>query len=270
MSELPPLIEPQQLEPLLGRDNLLVVDLSKGTTHQQLHIPGAVFLEYERIIVNRKPAYGLVPPLETLEQVLSESGIGNRTHVVAYDDEGGGKACRLLWTLDTLGHTSHSLLNGGLHAWANERFPMEQKLNPPTPARFSGQTDTTRIADARYILEHLDNPRVCLLDARSPQEYSGAKRFAERAGHIPGAVNMEWLWAMDRERNLRLRPEAQLRNELEALGITPDREVITYCQTHHRSSFTYFLLKLLGYPQVRGYPGSWSDWGNRSDTPVAC
>ncbi|OQX46784.1 MAG: thiosulfate sulfurtransferase, partial [Candidatus Sedimenticola endophacoides] len=106
MSELPPLIEPQQLEPLLGRDNLLVVDLSKGTTHQQLHIPGAVFLEYERIIANRKPAYGLLPPLETLEQVLSETGIGNRTHVVAYDDEGGGKACRLLWTLDTLGHAS--------------------------------------------------------------------------------------------------------------------------------------------------------------------
>lgn len=269
MSELPLLLEPELLEQHLGRDGLLIVDLSKASTHQQAHIPGAVFLDYSRIIANRKPAMGLLPSVKELEEVLSQIGIGNETHIVAYDDEGGGKASRLLWTLETLGHNKCSLLNGGLHAWTNEGHPLEQTINQPVAAEFKANPDTAPVADARYIMQHLDSDDRVLLDTRSPDEYNGIKRFAEKAGHIPGAVNMDWILAMDQGRNLRLKPREELQASFSDLGIDPAKEIITYCHTHHRSAFTYMVLKILGYPRVKGYPGSWSDWGNRSDTPVA-
>ncbi|MCW8909638.1 MAG: rhodanese-like domain-containing protein, partial [Gammaproteobacteria bacterium] len=99
-------------------------------------------------------------------------------------------------------------------------------------------------------------------------EYDGSKKFAERGGHIPGAIHFEWTDGMDRQRNYRLLADDELKSKLNALGLTEDKEIIVYCQTHHRSALSYFMLKQLGYEKVRGYPGSWSEWGNRMDTPV--
>ena len=103
---------------------------------------------------------------------------------------------------------------------------------------------------------------------RSPAEFTGARKFADRAGHIPGAAHLEWTDMMDKQRNLRLLPDDQLRAMLAERGVTPDKEIITYCQTHHRSAYSYVVLKHLGYENVRGYPGSWSDWGNNPALPV--
>ncbi|MES9960609.1 MAG: sulfurtransferase [Sedimenticola sp.] len=265
---LPLLIEPEALQPLLGSENLLVIDLSRASTHSQAHIPGAVFLDYGRIVAMKKPVMGLLPSEDELTTLFSALGIDRETHVVAYDDEGGGKAGRLIWTLEVMGHERASLLNGGLHAWANEGFPITQELTEPTPGSFEPDPTDRPVADTDYILEKLNTPDVALLDARSPEEYNGTKRFAEKGGHIPGAVNMDWIRAMDQGRNLRMRSADELKKELEEMGITPDKEVITYCQTHHRSSYTYVVLKALGYTRVRGYPGSWSAWGNHESTPV--
>ena len=99
-----------------------------------------------------------------------------------------------------------------------------------------------------------------LVDVREVEEFA--------QGHIPGAVNMEWLLAMDQALNLRFKSPDELRALLAERHVTPDKEVIVYCHTHHRSAHTYMVLKSLGYERVRGYPGSWSDWGNAADTPV--
>lgn len=266
---LPLIIEPEALQALLGNEKLLVVDLSRATTHSQAHIPGAILLNYSRIVAMQKPVMGLLPSMDELTGLFSAMGIENDTHVVAYDDEGGGKTGRLVWTLEVMGHNRASLLNGGLHAWANEGFPITQELTEPTPGSFQPNPTTDPIAETDYILQRMNDPDVALLDARSPDEYGGTKRFAEKGGHIPGAVNMDWTLAMDQGRNLRMRPAEELKKELADLGVTPDKEVITYCQTHHRSSYTYIVLKALGYPRVKGYPGSWSAWGNHEATPVA-
>ena len=138
MDSPPLLIEPETLEKSLGSDNLLIVDLSKADTYRKLHVPGAVHLEYPQIIAARKPVMGLVPDDASLAAVFSAIGIGDETHVVAYDDEGGGRAARLLWTLEVAGHTRFSLLNGGLHAWANEGHPIDDAPVTATPGTFCG------------------------------------------------------------------------------------------------------------------------------------
>jgi thiosulfate/3-mercaptopyruvate sulfurtransferase len=268
MDLLPLLIEPETLEHHLDDDDILVVDLGRAETYRQLHVPGAVFLDYGQIVAMKRPTMGLLPDDDTLHRVFSAAGISRDTHVVAYDDEGGGKAARLLWTLECAGHERMSLLNGGLHAWANESHAHNNTPVTPVSADYTVERNDAPCADSRYIMQHLEDENVGLLDVRSAEEFSGLKRFAERGGHIPGAVNMEWTAAMDQQRNLRFRPDAELLHMLADIGITPEREIITYCQTHHRSAHTYIVLKHLGFPKVRGYHGSWSDWGNNPDLPV--
>lgn len=269
MSErLPLIIEANELDTHLHDNNIVIVDLCKKETWLQSHIPGAVYLEYPRILHVVKPAMGLLPSAAELEQVLSSLGISNDTHVIAYDDEGGGKAARLLWTLDVIGHKDYSLLNGGLHAWANEGHPLESDIRPVTPAQYSISEFGMASIDLDYIIAHLEDKNLRLLDSRSPEEYAGTKKFAERGGHIPHAVNMDWMLTMDKYNNLRFLPDDEIHAMLTERDIHPSNEVILYCQTHHRSSHTYILLKHLGYENIKGYPGAWSEWGNRHDTPV--
>lgn len=266
------IVEPDQLQPLLGSAGLLVVDLCKTETYAQTHIPGAIHLDYTQIIAANKPVMGLLPDADTLSRLFSDIGLTPDTHVVAYDDEGGGRAARLLWTLDAVGHTQTSLLNGGLHAWLNEGHPHEKLPVQAAPSNYRVEIDdasaASPIATQAFILEHLDDDNVVLLDSRSPEEYRGEKKFAERAGRIPGAVNMDWFLVMDKTNNMRLKPETELRTLLEERNIKPDHTVVTYCQTHHRSALTYFVLKSLGFTHIKGYPGSWSEWGNSEDAPI--
>jgi thiosulfate/3-mercaptopyruvate sulfurtransferase len=267
--QLPLLIEPEVLSACLKQqtENLLLVDLCKETTFREQHIPSSVHLAYAALTVSDHPIHGLLPDPEQLQQLFSDNGIGNDTHVIAYDDEGGGNAARLLWTLHAMGHEHYSLLNGGLHAWANEGNPCSRELFNTSASSYQATPNHQVVATTDYILERLESPDLALWDARSRNEFSGISRFSQYPGHIPGAVNLDWLEVMDRQRNLRLKPESTLRELLSGLGITHDKEVITYCQTHHRSSLTWFVLQYLGFERCRGYPGSWSDWGNRDDTP---
>jgi thiosulfate/3-mercaptopyruvate sulfurtransferase len=265
---LPLIVEPTELQAHLGTEGLLIVDLSRPESYVQAHVPGAVPLDYAQIVAARPPAMGLLPEPERLSEVFGSIGMTPDSHVVAYDDEGGGRAARLLWTLEVIGHPHYSLLNGGLHAWVNEHHPLSAAPVRSARRSYSVAYRDHAVADKRYLLDHLHDPGVVIVDARSPAEYRGEDRRAQRAGHIPGAVNFDWLNAIDRTRNLRLKPAEELRRVLRELGVTPDKEVIAYCQTHHRSAHTYIMLKSLGYPRVRGYPGSWSEWGNCPQTPV--
>ena len=171
----PLLLEPDALAALLGTPNQLIVDLSNAATYAQYHIPGAAHLEYGMIIHGRPPTPGLLPDDAQLNSAFSSIGLTPDTHVVAYDDEGGGKAARLLWTLDVIGHKHYSLLNGGLHAWANEGHPHNHAPVNPTPSTYTVKRTNQGLADKDYVLSHLGKSDVVLLDARSAAEYTGAK-----------------------------------------------------------------------------------------------
>ena len=265
---LPLLLEPAELEAQLGRDDLLILDLSSADNYARGHVPGAIHIAPQSLQCGIKPAPGKLPSLEALSELFSRVGLTPDRHVVAYDDEGGGWAGRLIWTLDVLGHDNYSYLDGGARAWIEEGHPVETQANSGTPSAFEARLHSGPIASLETIEAQLGDANVAIWDARPPEEYAGTKVVAARGGHIPGAVNLDWLELMDRQRNLRLVDAQALRQRLEKLGITPDKRVITHCHTHHRSGLSYLAMKVLGYPDIQGYDGSWGEWGNRADTPI--
>jgi thiosulfate/3-mercaptopyruvate sulfurtransferase len=217
-------IDAPALRAMLGRSNLAVVDLGRADTYAQAHVPGAVHLDYRQIVAARLPAMGLLPSTEQLAAVLSGLGVAPTNHIVAYDDEGGGRAARFLWTLDVLGHPRCSLLNGGIQAWVEENGPVSQTPGRRPASNYRVTLRSEPVADQRYLLDHLRDATVAIVDTRTAAEYTGASKRAERAGHIPGAINFGWVKAMaEPPRNLRLRPADQLVKVLAGLGVTPDK-----------------------------------------------
>jgi len=267
----PLVIEPDAANALIGKENILFIDLCQADSYVKHHLPGAIYLDYNWIVTADKPRMGLLPDVEQLSRILNAYGINEQTHIIAYDDEGGGRACRFLWTLQCIGHQALSLLNGGIQAWAAEGLPLEQELN--FPAAINKQHNTIKyveapVADKQYILDHLNDEGTAILDARSVHEYNGSKVFAARGGHIPGAINYDWTSAMDPNNNMKLKDAEILKADLAALGITPDKTIVCHCQSHHRSAHTCLMLNSIGFEKVKGYPGSWSDWGNDASTPI--
>jgi len=265
---LPLLLEPDQLEPQLERADLLILDLSSADNYARGHVPGAIHLPPQSLQCGVQPAPGKLPSEEALSRLFSQVGLSPERHVIAYDDEGGGWAGRLIWTLDVLGHDRYSYLNGGARAWIDEGHPVETRANAGTPSQYIAHIRPGPIATLEDIRAHLGDPALAIWDARSAAEYAGTKRVAARGGHIPGAVNLDWLELMDRQRNLRLVEPQALRRRLDQLGLGPERRVVTHCHTHHRSGLSYLAMKVLGYPNIQGYDGSWGEWGNRTDTPI--
>ena len=264
---LPPLVEPAELEPLLSDPAVLVVDLCQPHTWERLHIPGAVHVKPFELVLGIPPAAGKLPSVARLNALFSRIGYHPDLHIVAYDDEGGGWAGRFLWTLDVIGHRQHSLLNGGLHSWLKEGHPIASDVPSITPTSVSVTIQDEPIAEIDTILATLADPTVKIWDARSSEEYLGLRAGSMRNGHIPGAVNLDWVDVMDPARNLRLLPLAVIRDKLRSLGINDDDSIITHCQSHHRSGLTYMVAKLLGH-RAKGYHGSWGEWGNNPDVPI--
>ena len=270
---LPLIVEPQQLAEMLDHPDIVIVDVPLKAESHARHVPGARLLDFKQLVGSNDDDIPGVPSPEALSGVMSALGITRDSHVVAYDDEGGGWAGRLLWTLALLGHTRYSYLNGGLHAWQGDDLPLSDTASDWSPSEYhAAYMDTSVMATREDILDRLaaEDPQesVVVWDARSAEEYRGEKGQNARLGHIPGAVHFEWTEAMDRERNLRIRDYAELVTELGARGLNPEQHIVTHCQSHHRSGLTWLVGQALGFSDVRAYPGSWKEWGNRDDTPI--
>lgn len=265
-AELPLVIEPAELASRLDAPELILVDLTSVARYAEGHIPGAHFVDPKRTQRSQSSVPGLAPEKAQLEQLFSEIGHNPDAVYVLYDDEGGGWAGRFIWLLGVISHSRYHYLNGGLLAWIAEDLP----LSTEQPALGSGPIELTLsdtpTATREYVQSRLGAPDLAIWDARGVNEYNGTKVIAAKGGHIPGAINFEWTTGMDPSRALRIRSD--MAEVLQALGITPDKEIITHCQTHHRSGFTYLVAKALGYPNVKAYAGSWGEWGNHPDTPV--
>lgn len=261
----PIVVEPVELEPLLSDDRLIIVDLCTEEVYSRYHLPGAIHVSPMELISGVKPAVGKLPPLDRLENLFTRIGYQPDKHIVAYDDEGGGWAGRFIWTLDVITHTRSSYLNGGLIAWAAARLPLTEIVPVVEPTVVNLTINTDVIAEKEDVLASIEDANTIIWDARSKEEYEGRKVAAARGGHVPGAINLDWLELMDRDANLRL--HKNLREILLSHGIVKANNIITHCQTHHRSGLTYLVGKSLGM-NIKAYHGSWSEWGNDPATPI--
>jgi thiosulfate/3-mercaptopyruvate sulfurtransferase len=210
-----------------------------------------------------------------LEELLSNAGIGNDDTIVLYGDNNNWFAAYAFWLLEMYGHKDIKLMDGGRKKWLDEGRPTTKDVPSPQKTSYKAKDPNKDLRARRDdVLKALGQPKVALVDVRSPAEYNGEimappglPETAQRMGHIPGAQNVPWAQAV-REDGTFKSPE-----ELEQLygtkGVTKDKDVIAYCRIGERSSHTWFALKhLLGYKNVKNYDGSWTEYGSLIDVPI--
>lgn len=244
----------------------LLLDLRPAENFADKHLPGAVHLDlFGLSIVDTDPA-----PLKAffwiIEHLFASRGVSDDVPVVVYDDTSGIRAARAFWFLEFFGHPNVRLLDGGYHAWVRAGLPTTTEAEKPKPTAWTGIRDENILASWRDVNDRLGKSSTVMLDTRSDEEYCGTQVRAARGGAVPGAVHLEWTNNLAPDGTFK--PAEELRTMYERAGVTPDREVVTYCQGGYRAAHSYLALRLLGYPRVRNYVGSWKEWGDRVDLPI--
>lgn len=271
----PYVVEAAELARRLTERDLRVVDCRfsfeadlRGA-YREGHIPGAAYCNWaEDLSDPPHPVRWMIASPERFAAAMARLGIGDETRVVAYDADGGHHAARLWWGLRHYGHDAVAILNGGLQAWLAAGGALEAGEITPAPARFTPRTRPGLRATKEDVLRLVGRRggRV-ILDVRRRTEYEGSEVRAKRGGHIPGAVQLEWKEALDP--TLRLRPKEELRALYAERGIATGTPVVTHCQAGVRAAHTAWVLALLGLEDVQVYDGSWEEWGNDPETPIA-
>ncbi|HYM16284.1 MAG TPA: sulfurtransferase [Dehalococcoidia bacterium] len=251
---------------------LVEVDVDTAA-YDEGHAPGAVAFNWTSQLQDQVRRDIITK--EGLEQLLGAAGIGNDDTVVLYGDNNNWFAAYAFWLLEMYGHKDVKLMDGGRKKWVAENRPLTKDVPAPAKASYRAK-DANKDLRARRddVLKALGKSKHALVDVRSPAEYNGEimappglSETAQRMGHIPGAQNVPWAQAV-REDGTFKSPQ-----DLEQLyapkGVTKDKEVIAYCRIGERSSHTWFALRhLLGYPDVRNYDGSWTEYGSLIDVPI--
>ncbi|MBF7681870.1 sulfurtransferase [Acinetobacter sp. B5B] len=265
------LIDAEQLLPHLDHAQLRIVDLTRTSVYRQLHLPHAVHVMPKQLVSQRDFATGLLPQQDDLQSLIEHLQLSPDHHVVAYDDEGGAWASRFLWNLHCAGFERTSLLNGGIHAWLANKYPVTTVEPKIEPTSHLYQVNLSQVEnyqiDYMTLKQAVENEDIQLWDCRSFEEYTGQQRAARKGGHIPNALHYAFDRALDRENHLKLQPFVEIRQNLQHMGFDLDQPVVVYCQSHHRSGLAYLLARMLQW-QVRAYDGAWSEWGNMTNSPI--
>ncbi len=276
------LVSTQWAEDHLNDPDIRIVESDEDILlYEQGHIPGSVKIDWvadlqdpvRRDYINR----------EAFERLASERGISNDTTVVLYGDKNNWWATYALWVFKLFGHDKVKIINGGRLKWIAENRPLSREVPqyPTTQYKSRSRNDKEIRAFRDEVLALLEGDKatlkqgVALVDVRSNPEFTGEmlhmvnypQEGAQRGGHIPGAQNVPWATAVREDGTFK--SASELRDIYGTLGVTEDKDVVSYCRIGERSSHTWFVLKyLLGYPKVRNYDGSWTEWGNLVDAPI--
>lgn len=269
------LVDTQWLADHLNDPSIRIVESDEDALLYAIgHIPGALQVDWFSTL--QHPLRRDFLSRDQFEEVASRLGITNDTAIIFYGDKSNWFACYALWIFQYYGHQNVRILNGGRIKWEQEKRPLVKEVRSYARSTYRAkEADNSIRAFRDEVLKH-SNSKKPLVDVRSPKEYSGElthmpnypQEGATRGGHIPGAASIPWSQAVN-EADATFKTTEELVALYEGKNIKADGEVIAYCRIGERSSLTWFVLKyLLGYPKVKNYDGSWTEWGNLVDAPI--
>jgi thiosulfate/3-mercaptopyruvate sulfurtransferase len=248
------------------------VDYDPTANYTLGHMPGSVLIDWKADI--NDPVTRNIITKQACESLLQRVGVNDDTTLVLYGDFNNWFAAFAFWVFKYYGYKDVRLMNGGRKKWLEEDKPVTKDIPSHPKGNFkASDPDSSIRVFLRYVRDTLGSK--ILVDVRGPKEFTGEilappeypTEHAQRGGHIPGAVNIPWGQAVNEDGTFKSADELQ--KLYQSKGVAADKEVISYCRIGERSSHTWFVLKyLLGYPNVKNYDGSWTEWGNMIDNPI--
>ncbi|MFV1992582.1 MAG: sulfurtransferase [Acidiferrobacterales bacterium] len=262
----PVLVEPEWLDKKLGKEGLVLIDMSsEDTQYERFHIPGAYYLPYQVLIkMDKKKGFPEAVSDLRMNKILGYFGISENSQVVIYDDMGGLNAGRLFWQLERMGHKQVSVLNGGLVKWILSGRKVTNEITSPVPVKHLLKDTVTKRenhADIEDVRAAIKDPSTVILDVRSDVEYLGDSK-KKKGGHVPGARWWPWQQGVDFENGFARADKKKIEQLLQKAGVSnKQKPVIVYCRSGHRASQAYLTLRSLGYKNVKLYANSMNEYG---------
>jgi thiosulfate/3-mercaptopyruvate sulfurtransferase len=269
------LVDTEWVAQHLNDPKVKVVEVDVDTSaYRQGHAPGAIGWNWSTQLEDQVRRD--LPDQASWEKLLGESGIANDDMLVFYGDNHNWFAAFAYWIAKMYGHENVRIMNGGRKKWELEKRTMTTDEPKPGPTQYKAKALNKELRALQpEVQKAIGQGGMALVDVRSPAEFTGEvlappglQETAQRGGHVPGAKNIPWMQAVN-EADGTFKSADELKERYQREGITPDKEVIAYCRIGERSSHTWFALhELLGYPKVKNYDGSWTEWGSMVGTPI--
>ncbi len=266
------IVETEWVAQNLDNPNIRILEVDIDASNYEIgHLPGAVFWHGLQTVFSPEMRYNF--DKKALEKLLSQSGISNENTIIVYSNQ-NASATVVFWFLKGFGHCDIRIMNGGKKKWVAENRQLTKEILKSTQTDYKAQSfDHNFRVEFNTVIQAINHQNYAIVDVRTPEEYRGEiflmkpPEVEQRAGHIPGAAHIYYEEVLREDDTFK--SVMELKELYESKGVSSDKNIITYCAVGARAAHTWFVLKyLLGYPNVRNYDASWSEWGSRSDTPV--
>ena len=254
----------------IDSENIKIIDIRKPELFAEGHLPGAINYPTSELQVERDGVSGMIPDGDIIAEKLGSLGVLPTDTIIIYDHIKNLWSTRFLWTLVVYGHEDARLMDGAIALWESEGRQIDA-IEPAVASvtyEFAGTPDPTLVASLDDALSTINDSTKTVVDTRSADEYAGRSVRSERGGHIPDSIHVEWV--VNHAEDGTFLPAAELQKIYSTAAIESGQEIYTLCQTAVRATDSWFVLsELLGYDNVAVYDGSWAEYGNREDTPIA-
>ena len=257
-------ISAKELQSYLKQDNTILVSAQKEVEYNKIHITGAINIDHNLLYDDMT----MLLSEAQVAQILGVNGISRDMKIVLYDEGSSKYSGRMYWILDYMGATDVKILNGGLKAWKAARKPVTKVVAKADPVTFTPKINKGSLATMSIVKSAINNPAFAIIDARTPEEYNGTNETTLRLGHIPSAVNVNYISLLNAKGELKSNDE--LTAIFSKAGISKDKKVIVYCKTSVRAGIEFLALKsALGYPNVMVYDGAFTEWQTETANKVS-